>query len=253
MFNHKSIDDNVSAGRSQLRAYRNLVSSPWKAVRVTVQQTDLGIYAEREVAECAREAALQQRGYLEAYIDGHPDFMHTLQPYPEDPLAPPIVREMIKAGAAVGVGPMAAVAGAVAERVGWVLIRHSSEVIVENGGDIFMAVKRPLTIGVYAGASPLSMKIGLQVDPAKGIRAVCTSSGTVGHSLSLGRADAACVLGTSCALADAAATALGNRVKSAGAITAALEWGRTIPGILGMLIVVGEKMGAWGQLEVVPI
>lgn len=235
------------------RTYRNLVHSHLCAFRVTVQETDLGVYADRHMAVAAREAVLLERGHLETYIRHHPEFLGTLRPVAEDPLAPPIVRDMIEAGAGTGVGPMAAVAGAVAERVGRALLGQSAEVVVENGGDVFLSVRRPLTIGVYAGASPLSLKIGMRVDPAKGIRAVCTSSGTVGHSLSTGRADAACVLGASCALADAAATALGNRVKDAGDITRAIQWGRTIPGVLGMLVVVGEKMGAWGELEIVPI
>ncbi len=237
----------------QERVYRNLVHSHLQACRVTVQQTDLGIYANGPVEAVAREAVLAERGYIEAYIRQNAEFLHTLQPFPEDPLAPRIVQEMIQAGAAAGVGPMAAVAGAVAQRVGQILLLHSNEVIVENGGDIFLSVDQPVTIGLFAGASPLSLKIGIKVDPVAGIRAVCTSSGTVGHSLSFGRADAACVLAQSCALSDAAATALGNRVKSAADIEAAIEWGRSVPGLMGFVIVVGDKLGAWGELEIVPI
>ena len=110
---------------------------------------------------------------------------------------------MIFAAQAAGVGPMAAVAGALAEQVGQRLLKSTSEVIIENGGDIFIGARQILTVGVYAGGSPLSLKLGLRIDPAKGIRGICTSSGTVGHSLSFGKADAVCVLSDSCALADA--------------------------------------------------
>ncbi len=82
---------------------------------------------------------------------------------------------------------------------------------------------------------------------------MCTSSGTVGHSLSFGRADAACVVARSCALADAAATALGNRIHTAGDLAAGIEFGRTIPGVLGLLAIIGERMAAWGELEIVRI
>lgn len=239
--------------KSQERTYRNLVHSHLNAFRVTVQESDLGIYADHVSAASARESVLQQRGHIESYIRHHPEFARTLRPIAEDPTAPPIVRDMIAASAAAGVGPMAAVAGAVAERVGRTLLSEAEEVVVENGGDIFLAVKRPLTVGIFAGSSPLSLKIGLRIAPDKAIQAVCTSSGTVGHSLSLGRADAVCVLGSSSALADAAATALGNRVERAGDIDRAIEWGRSIQGVLGMLIIAGEKLGAWGQLEIVPI
>ncbi|MFZ1983922.1 MAG: UPF0280 family protein [Desulfatitalea sp.] len=235
----------------QERAYRQLVRSHLTAARVVVQQTDLGIYSDRPVAEAAKEAVIEQRSYLEGYIRRNPEFVRTLRPFPEDPLAPPIVRKMIAAGRAADVGPMAAVAGAVAEQVGHQLLKQSSEVVVENGGDIFIHTHQPMTVGLYAGPSPLSLKIGLRIAADAGVHAVCTSSGTVGHSLSFGRADAVCVLSGGCALADAAATAVGNRVRAANDIPAAIRWGRDIAGVLGLLIVVGDKMGAWGAIEVV--
>jgi hypothetical protein len=235
------------------RSYRQLVRSHLLAERVVVQQTDLGLYSTRPVAAAAKEAVIAQRAQLEAYIRNHPDFLHRLTPLPIDPLAPPIVRHMLQAAQAAQVGPMAAVAGALAEQVGRELMPLSDEIIVENGGDIFLRIGRPVTMAVFAGSSPLSLKIGLRVTPESGVKAVCTSSGTVGHSLSFGRADAACVLGHDCALADAAATALGNRVRAPGDIQAAIRWAQGIAGLLGVLIVVGEKMGAWGALEVAPL
>jgi uncharacterized protein len=114
-------------------------------------------------------------------------------------------------------------------------------------------VTRPATVALYAGASPLSRQVGLKIDPLLGPLGVCTSSGTVGPSLSLGRADAACVLAASAALADACATALGNRVPDAGAINAALEWVAGVPGIFGALVIVGDKLGAWGRVELAPL
>jgi len=190
---------------------------------------------------------------LESYLAAHPGFLEALAPWPEDPFAPGVVREMIAAAARVGVGPMAAVAGALAQRVGRALSPQSPEVIVENGGDIYLKLQQPATIALFAGKSPLSGKVGLKIDPAWGPLGVCTSSGTVGHSLSFGRADAACVLAADAALADAAATALGNRVPAAGSIPAALEWAGTIPEILGAVVIVGEKMGAWGRVELAPL
>ena len=126
---------------------------------------------------------------------------------------------------------MAAVAGAIAARVGQALMPWSEEVIVENGGDIFMHVKRPATVSLYAGRSPLSHKVGIRIKPDQPTWGVCTSSSTVGPSLSSGRADAACVVAADTALADACATALGNRVPEAAAINAALEWLAGVPGL----------------------
>jgi len=162
---------------------------------------------------------------------------------------------MIAAARRVGVGPMAAVAGALAERVGRALAQEplNPEVIVENGGDLYLEVTSPAIVSLFAGKSPLSHRVGLRIEPDLSPLGVCTSSGSVGHSLSFGRADAACVLAHKASLADAAATALGNLVPDAGAIGAALAWAASIPEILGAVVVVGDKLGAWGRVELVPL
>jgi hypothetical protein len=160
---------------------------------------------------------------------------------------------MIRAGNAAGVGPMAAVAGAVAEGVGRCLLEHSRQVVVENGGDIFLKTGRPAVVGLFAGHSPLSMKIGIRLAETGDGIGVCTSSGTVGHSLSTGRADAVCVVAHSCALADAAATAIANRIHAPDGIEPAVSFGRSIAGVLGIVAVCGREMGAWGQVELVPM
>jgi len=146
---------------------------------------------------------------------------------------------------------MAAVAGAVAEWVSNDLLRFSKEVIVENGGDIYLSTSKERVIGIYAGRSPLSLKIGMVIRPEETPLGICTSSGTVGHSLSFGKADAVCILSKSAALADAAATAVGNIVRGKKDVESGLERGKTIGGVLGMVIVVEEKMGVWGNIRLI--
>ena len=221
--------------------------------RVAVKETDLWVLASRDLTSQVREVALQERAQLEAYINAHPAFLTTLTPWPDDPFAPAVVREMVAAAQRAGVGPMAAVAGALAARVGCFLSPLTPEVIVENGGDIYLKILEPATVALFAGKSPLSHRVGLRIDPSWSPLGVCTSSGTVGHSLSFGRADAACVVAPDAALADAAATALGNRVQDAGDIPAALEWVAGMPEILGAVVIVGDKLGARGQVELVPL
>ncbi len=238
------------------RSYRSrMARAGLVGFRVVVQETDLWVLAARDFSGKARQVVLQERTQLEAYIAGHPGFLTTLTPWPEDPLAPPVVREMMAAARRVGVGPMAAVAGALAERVGRALEQEplSPEVIVENGGDLYLKVTSPAIVSLFAGKSPLSHRVGLRIEPDLSPLGVCTSSGSVGHSLSFGRADAACILAHSASLADAAATALGNLVPDAGAIGAALAWAASVPEILGALVVVGDKLGAWGRVELVPL
>ncbi len=221
--------------------------------QVVVRETDLYVQADRDLALQCREAVIQQRAYLEAFIQAHPSFLTTRTPWREETPAPAVVTAMIRASRQAGVGPMAAVAGALADRVGRELLAMSAEVVVENGGDIFMAVRRPVTVGVDAGRSPLSRKIGLRVSGEGDPLAICTSSGTVGHSLSFGRADAVCVVASQGALADAAATALANRVNRPDDLRAAIESARAIEGLIGVVGICQDQMGAWGDLKIVPL
>lgn len=235
------------------RTYRSRVRSELVCFTVKVKETDLFVSAERDLTAEAFAAAAAGRQEIEQYIERAPEFARALAPVSVADDAPPIVREMAAAAAAAGVGPMAAVAGALAEHVGRALLDHSPQVIVENGGDLFIASTAPRTVAIFAGESPLSERVGLAVKPEQTPIGVCSSSGTVGPSLSLGRADAAVALAPSAALADAAATALGNLVHSAADIRAALDRAQAIPDLLGAVIIIGDQMGAWGQVELVPI
>jgi hypothetical protein len=232
------------------RTYRNLVkTNDLVKFEVIVKETDLLLRAERDLSNETRESVLKYRHQLETYIETNPEFQRSLIPLKDDPYAPEIVREMIRTTQLAQVGPMAAVAGAMAEFVSKDLLPISKEVIVENGGDIYLATSRERTIGIFAGNSPLSLKVGVVISPKDSPLGVCTSSGTVGPSLSFGKADAVCILSKSGALADAAATSVGNIVKEKKDIELGLERGKEIEGVSGLLIIVGEKMGVWGNVK----
>jgi ApbE superfamily uncharacterized protein (UPF0280 family) len=232
------------------RTYRNRLSSGMGvSFNVAVKETDLWVCAERDLSRETRESVLRCRHSVEEYIHIHPEFLSSFSPLGLDPLAPPVVRGMLEAAAAANVGPMASVAGAIAQYVSEDLLRHTKEIIVENGGDIYMSCGRYVRVGVFAGKSPLSFKIALKVKPVDMPVGICTSSATVGPSVSLGRADAVCVLSASAALADAAATAIGNMVKKDTDIQGALEKGMEIPGVRGALVIVGKKIGLIGAIE----
>jgi len=232
------------------RTYRHLVrTDDLVKFEVVVKETDLLIRAEKDLSVEARETVLKYRHQLETYMGMKPEFQKSLLPVEDDALAPGIVREMIQASRCAGVGPMAAVAGAVAEWVSKDLVRLSKEVIVENGGDIYLSTSRERTVGIYAGESSLNLRLGILVGPEDSPIGICTSSGTVGPSLSFGKADAVCILSKSAALADAAATAVGNVVREKKDIERGLDRGKEIDGVLGMLIIVGDRMGVWGSLR----
>jgi len=232
---------------------RRMEAEDLVSFRVMIRETDLWISAVTDLHEEARRHLRERRRRLEQYILGHPEFLTAMAPLPVDPEAPPLVREMAAAGEAAGVGPMAAVAGAVAEAVGKALRSQSPEIIIENGGDIFLVSKRERIISIEAGASPFSRRIGIRIGKERSPLGICTSSGTVGHSVSYGKSDAVCVLAPSAALADEAATAAGNRVAGPEEIQGALDFLAQLPGITGGVVIAGDRMGAWGEVELVKL
>ena len=236
------------------RTYRNRVSArDLTCFSVAVKETDLWVCADKNLEKETRDLIFDCRHQLESYIKSHPEFQNSLVPLVLDPYAPPIVKEMTRETKKVDVGPMASVAGAIAQYVGMGLLDLTDQVIVENGGDIFLKADRPLTVSIFAGPSPLSGKFGLLVPVRQMPLGVCSSSGTVGHSLSRGIADVVCTLSPSSALADGAATALGNRVKKKRDLEEVAVWADQIEGVLGGIAIVGDTMATWGDIELVEV
>ena len=222
----------------QPRTYRHWIESKdLVAFSATEKETDLYIRAASNLQRKAHRLVLKYRYQLEGYIKRNPTFRKSLESVAVPEHAPVVVRQMAAAGKQAGVGPMAAVAGAIAASVGRELLTFSPEIIVENGGDIFLKIKKDRVVGIYAGESPLTGKIGLEIKAEDTPLGVCTSSGTVGHSLSYGKADAVIVMAGDTALADAAATAIGNRVKKSDDTDNALEFARSIGGLKGVVII----------------
>jgi ApbE superfamily uncharacterized protein (UPF0280 family) len=234
----------------QPRTYRYWIEGKdLAAFDVTNKETDLYIRASANLQRKARQLVLKYRKQLEKYIEKNPEFQTALKPLPIPSNAPRIVLDMLEAGKKAKVGPMAAIAGAIAEYVGNELLKFSPEIIVENGGDIFLKLKRKRIVGIYAGDSPLTGKLGLEIVPEETPLGVCTSSATVGHSLSFGKADAVVTVASSTVLADAVATAICNRVKNIDDISNAIEFGRVIVGLKGIIIIIGSAIGVWGDVK----
>jgi ApbE superfamily uncharacterized protein (UPF0280 family) len=156
---------------------------------------------------------------------------------------------MMTAAIRSNVGPMAAVAGAIAEHVGRDLLKDSANIIIENGGDIFMNCQHDARVGIYAGSSPLCDKVALIVRAKEMPMGICTSSGTIGHSLSFGIADAVCVKAKSATLADAAATSICNMIKSKADIQRVLRDGMKIENVLGIIVIIDDQLGVIGDIE----
>ncbi len=233
------------------RTYRHWVKDKdLISFNVVVKETDLYIRASTNLQRKAYKLVLKYRAMLEKYIERHPSFLTSLEPISVGDNAPHIVKLMSEAAGRVGVGPMASVAGAIAESVGNGLLAFSPEIIVENGGDIYLKSSDKRIVGIYAGNSPLTGKIGLEISGQDTPLGICTSSGTVGHSLSYGKADAVIVLSKSAILADAAATAIGNLIVQPGDIPSGIEFAKSIEGLKGVIIIEGDNMGAWGEVKI---
>jgi uncharacterized protein len=164
-------------------------------------------------------------------------------------MAPPIALDMHRAASAAGVGPLAAVAGAIAEHAAMSGVGEGDEdVIVENGGDVFLYSSFPANVSLYAGTTTLAHNLAFAVSEDRMPLAICSSSGVMGHSRSFGAADLVSVVARNAALADAAATALCNRVKTVADIEPTLAAAMDIVGVDGVLIVVDGKIGLTGDL-----
>jgi len=236
----------------QKRFYRDyMISQGLVRFNVTVFESDLEIFAKCNLENEAKKLLKQYRAEIQEYIDRHPEFLTSLLPIKARDNAPGIVKHMCLAAEAAGVGPMAAVAGAISQYVGMALGEYSDEIIIENGGDIFMKNKTDKHILIYAGRSPLSNKMALQIRGENKTVGICTSSGTVGHSLSFGKADAAVVISRDTLLADAVATAVCNMIKDGNDIEESIDFAKSIHGIDGVLVIIGDSLGAWGKIHLV--
>jgi ApbE superfamily uncharacterized protein (UPF0280 family) len=217
--------------------------------RFQLKETIATLIADEEkYIDAAIESIKYHRKQLEKYISIDPFFKITLEPYECEEKAPEIVKLMCEAARKASVGPMAAVAGTIAElAVKAMIAKGASHAIVENGGDIAMINDREIVIGIYTGESPIK-NIGFLIEPRREPMGICTSSGKVGPSISFGNADAATVIARSASLADACATALGNEVKDESSVKKAFDSIKEVEGVEGALLIINNTLAAWGKI-----
>ena len=211
---------------------------------------DSGSYSQSMEAD-TYALLVDLRRAMDAYLLMDPQYKAALQPYDAGLEAPDILKEMSRVSHKTGIGPMSAVAGAVALKVAEFLKSKYGvkEVIVENGGDIYADATADMDIAVFAGQSPLSEKVGLHIPASAFPCGICTSSGTVGPSLSLGKADAMLIVCRDVLLADSYATAMANRIKTANDLQPVIEQIQSIPDILAALAIKGDRLAVSGLYE----
>jgi len=207
------------------------------------KDTILKVKCDRDISDLVKQFIVEKRQELENHISLNPEFQSSFEPLEES--GPEIARIMARASKKAGIGPMGAVAGTVSE----LLVKEVQDkldwILVENGGDICIYGNHDFDIAIYAGDSPLSNKLGISLNP-KDTYGICTSSASVGHSISLGKADSVTVFAKSTPMADAFATAIANKVDE---IQEGLDFAeKHLDEIDGVLIIKGEKIGKIGKI-----
>lgn len=247
--------------QGQTRTYRSFHNTErFKFFKAQVFESDLHIgvditsFDEKMPIFCEKEVK-RIRTALHVFNSLNPGFFDSLEPIAQDSSADPIIQSMISAGISAQVGPMASVAGLTSELVGRALRENFDveEVIIENGGDVWVDVKDSVSIEIFAGKSPLSGKLALKIDPENTPVGICTSSGTVGHSISFGKADAVVVSAHNSALADAFATKIGNIVSSQSDMDKAISYSKEAGDLLSTVIIVKDKVAVSGKFEIGPL
>lgn len=236
------------------RSYRGRLSpgTGETAFQVVVEESDLFIVGRADFRTEVADVLGTLRAGLKNYILFHPEFRTALSPVdvPED--APAMVRSMARAARICNVGPMAAVAGAVAQAVADHFQPLSPDFLVENGGDLYIHSTRERLAALLA--QPVDgARLALRLSPGDFPVALCGSSARIGPSVSFGAADLVTVKARDGALADAAATTLGNLAQSARHLPLVVARAQELEGVLGVFAQVEGAMAVWGDMELVAL
>jgi ApbE superfamily uncharacterized protein (UPF0280 family) len=219
----------------------------WKTFRVRIDTSDMYFRAGHDLSARAGSIVRSFREDILAHINRQESFQYSFEPVERLEGCPEIVSWMYDASEKAGVGPMAAVAGAVAQASGRLLVEDTEELIAENGGDIWMKLTRPAVVSIYSGGHNFG-GVAVAIYPEKTPCGICTSSGRIGPSFSFGRADAATVISPDAALSDAIATSVCNRVGKELDMQAAAAYGMEC-GASGVLIIFRDRMVVQGDVE----
>lgn len=222
--------------------------SEFVTTKLEIQETALTIVSERRFVASAVEAAKSARLDIERQIRKDRFFLTTLEPYEQKLCASEVTRRMCEATGLAGVGPMASVAGAIAQVTLEAMVAQGCrQAWVDNGGDIALTLESPATVEVFA--RPGSEKaFAFELERTDGIMGICSSSGRLGHSISFGDSDIALAIADDAITADAFATALGNRVTDKASLTSCFEVLRDSSRVKGGLAMIDDAVALYGTV-----
>jgi ApbE superfamily uncharacterized protein (UPF0280 family) len=247
-----SVENNSLTAAPDRNIYRNNVKTGekyhWK---IMYQYSDLLLSSDKDIVKLIEEPVKEIYRCLHRCFKEDPAFLKSLSPVSIKPGYPEIIKKMCLLSAEFNVGPMAAVAGTVNEFLAEKLNKYCGNLIIENGGDLYLRSKKDRILGIYVKNNYFKDGISMKVKAKNMPCGVCASSGTFGHSLSLGKCDLAVVVSKSAIAADAAATAVANSISCKDDIFASIEHFRNYRGIDGLLLIKDDKIGLWGNIELI--
>jgi uncharacterized protein len=237
---------------NKLQAYRKVVTakSSYRWL-VSYRHSDIFISCDKDIVDRLRLPLEEVYSELDNFIKENPVFLKNLLPLEPQSYYPETVSKMCSISGKFNVGPMAAVAGTVNDCLAKNLLKHCSSLVIENGGDLFVKSGSDVTINLYLENPYFNNSISIRVKGVDTPCGICSSSGTFGHSYSMGKCDLATIIASSSAAADAAATAAANSVKNQDDIQPAIDYFRTFEDISGILLIKDKKIGMWGKFELV--
>ena len=232
--------------------YRNRIKHKEKYNwRIIYKYSDLLVSSNKDISLKLERLIKEVYYLLESCIKEDPIFEKSLSPLKIKSFYPPIIKKMCQKSATFNVGPMATVAGAVCDYIASGLDRYCRRLIIENGGDVFIKNNKDVDVSVYLKNKYFADKIYLKIKAGDTPCGLCSSSGIFGHSLSMGKSDLVVVLAKSAISADGAATSIANNINTSQDISKTINKYKDIKDINGILIIKDDKLGAWGNIELI--
>ena len=233
--------------------YRNKISAEGRySFRVDYKYSGLYMMCDRDIGSELEEAISSFYRDIEMIIAGQPDFEKSLVPIKAGKDLPRIIKEMCDAGEVFSVGPMASVAGALCDHLAKSLMGRCGFLMIENGGDVYIKSSDPLEVGIFTKNIYFRDRLTLLVEAGQTPCGICSSSGSFGHSLSLGKSDLVTVLSRTATIADAAATSIANTINSEEDIDEAITRFSQYKEVDGLIIIKNKRIGLWGKLQLAP-
>lgn len=234
--------------------YRNKISAEGRySFRLDYKYSGLYIMCDRDISSGLKEPVLNFYRDIETAIVGETNFEKSLVPLKAGKDSPRTIKEMCSAGEVFSVGPMASIAGALCDHLAKSLTDRCSFLMIENGGDVYIKSNGPLEVGIFTKNAYFKDKLTLLIEAEQTPCGICSSSGSFGHSLSLGKSDLVTVLSRTATIADAAATAIANTINSEEDIDKAIARFKEYREVEGLIIIRNKRIGLWGKLQLAPV